>query len=339
VEEVRGVLERLGLGELRSASVRFSWGRDASRSVMRIDWPSGSPLRDALARFVAGSSRRSLLALSPENPLVAFGLGADWEAAFDDIVRCVMVGGRLDAATVTEGLSGMHAELGFDLRDDLLGRLDGRAALLMADVPELEGLSLPGMGALFAKRNVLLALGVSDADGLRELLEARLRKAGLHATRKCTDLLGFQVCHVPIFPGLALDYALLPDVLLISTSPTLVQDALRRSATPDLPDLDARKDVTAALAALHAHPGFVAYADTTEWMMATMAQSRSAEPDPDVMAMFGDGLFGTFMQVQRDAAAAFPAVDRAFLQRFYTVPAVSAGWVDAQGFVLETSSP
>ncbi|HEX5009391.1 MAG TPA: hypothetical protein VFY71_03235 [Planctomycetota bacterium] len=339
LQEALSVLDRLGLDELRSASLRATWAHDVSHSVVRVDWPAGSPVRDALGRFVTGGSQGSLLALVPERPLFACGLVASWEDAFDDIVRCVMVGGQMDAATVSAGLAEMHDALGFDLKDDLLARLDGRVAFAMADVPQGEGLALPGMGPLFEKRNMLLALGVSDADGLRELIDAQLRKAGLHATRQCTDMLGFQVCHVPVFPGVALDYAILPDVLLLSASPTLVQDALRRSATPDLPDLVARKDVASGLAALHAQPGFVGYADGIEWMVASIKQHRSGETDPDAMALFGDGLFGTFMQAQQHAADAFPDVDRAFFERFFQAPAVSAGWVEEQGFSLEMRSP
>jgi hypothetical protein len=233
----------------------------------------------------------------------------------------------------------MHDALGFDLKDDVLARLDGRVAFMMAEVPEGEGLALPGTGALFARRNMLLALGVSDADGLRDLIDAQLRKAGLHATKQCTDMLGFQVCHVPIFPGVALDYAILHDVLLLSASPTLVQDALRRSATPDLPDLAARKDVAAGLAALHAHPGFVGYADAVEWMVLGMQQNRSGEVDPATLELFGSGLFGTFMKMQQNVARAFPDVDHAFFERFFQAPAVSTGWTDDQGFALEMRSP
>jgi len=148
-----------------------------------------------------------------------------------------------------------------------------------------------------------------------------------------------QVCHVPIFPGVALDYAILHDVLLLSASPTLVQDALRRSATPDLPDLAARKDVAAGLAALHAHPGFVGYADAVEWMVLGMQQNRSGEVDPATLELFGSGLFGTFMKMQQNVARAFPDVDHAFFERFFQAPAVSTGWTDDQGFALEMRSP
>ena len=339
IEETKGVLDRLGVGELGALALRFSVGHDANHGVLRLDWPAGSPLRDALAQFVSGGSGASLLALAPEKPLMACGLDAEWEELFDAVVRCVMVGGRLEAAQVSAGLAEMHEGLGFDLKDDLLARLDGRASFVCADVPAGESLAMPGVEAPLGQRNMLLALGVSDATGLRELLETLLRSSGLHAARQCNPLLGFEVCHVPILPGMALDYALLPDVLLLSSSPTLVQDAVRRAATPDLPDFAARKDVVAVLPTLPAHPGFVGYADAVEWMLMSAGQH---EVDPELEAFSvgpGEGFLGNLLQASMNAAGVFPDVDRAYLERFYKAPALSAAAVDAQGFTFEISSP
>jgi hypothetical protein len=338
-QENRGVLDRLGIGQLGALALRFSVGHDTNHGVVRLDWPAGAPLRDALAQLVSGGSSGSLLALAPEKPLLACGFHAAWEDLFDAVVRCVMVGGRLEAAQVSAGLAEMHEGMGFDLKDDLLARLDGRAACVVADVPAGEALAMPGLEAPLGQRNMLLALGVSDATGLRELLETLLRSSGLHAARQCNELLGFEVCHVPILPGMALDYALLPDVLLLSASPTLVQDAVRRAATPDLPDLAARKDVVATLPTLPAHPGFVGYADAVEWMLMNVGRAKQ-EPDLDTFSFGpGEGVLGSLLMASLDAAEVFPDVDRAFLERFYKSPALSAAAVDAKGFTFEISSP
>jgi hypothetical protein len=340
IEEVLGAIDRLGIDELRSLSWRFTLSHDSTRSVVRLDWPAGSPLRDALSRFVTGSARASLLALAPEKPLFASGMDGSWEDAFDDIVRCVMAGGQLEASAVSAGLAEMREGLGFDLRDDLLARLDGRIAFVMADVPEGEGLALPmpGMEALLGKRNMLLALGLADSAGVRTLLDTVLRGSGLHTGRKCTELQGFEVCNVPFFPGVAINYAILPDVLLISGSSTLVQDALRRSATPDLPDLAARKDVAAGFAALPPQPGAALYADGIEWMMLS-AQQQAAPEDPNFSVDFGGGLIGHMLQASQAAARAFPAVDRAFFEKFYKTPTLGGTWVNDQAFVPEMLGP
>jgi hypothetical protein len=254
-----------------------------------------------------------------------------------------MVGGELQASDVSAGLAEMADGLGFDLRDDLLGRLDGRLVACLADVPPGEALSMPGdLSEMIGSRNGLVAFGVSDATGLRELLEAQLRKLGLHAARQTTQFMGFELVHLPILPGTAVDYALLPDMIVLSPSPTLVQDAVRRAATPDLPDFGARPDLVAGLASLHVKPGFMLYTDALELTLLGLGESRShpmnGVPD-DVLDVPGKVIVERMLRAEMEARRHVPDIERAFLAPYFRTPDLAVLSLDDQGLFGEDIGP
>ncbi len=79
-------------------------------------------------------------------------------------------------------------------------------------------------------------VGVKAAEPLRASLDRAMRMVGLHAARKKSEFQGFEVYTVPVMP-FTLHYAILDDFAVISLSPTLLQDVLRRKSDKELKNL------------------------------------------------------------------------------------------------------
>lgn len=340
VADVLGVFDRLGLGTLHSLGMRAHYAADGTGFVTRTEWPAGAPLRECLAAFLQPAKGAELLQLAPPGGMGGACAQVDWDGLLASVLRAVQVGGQVPAAEVAAGFAEFNEELGFDLGADLLGRLDGRLAGFISEVPAGEAFSLPGVPASDVSLNGLLALGTNDAKGLGEFIEAQLRRAGLHAARQSTELLGFQVHHLPVFPGIAIEYSVLPDCVVLSTSPTLVQDAVRRAAQPDLPNLASVPAIVKQRARLPAGAGCRFEGNTPAWMqLNSRMQARDEASQEQVLALWGDSALGHVLGAIMRASAKMPVLTPELAERYYAAGTVGVATVDENGFSFELLGP
>jgi hypothetical protein len=227
------VASTLSVDELGPLSARI----DVNASEMRIEvlqaWSGKGFLTQLLTSWLSGNDF-SLLKWIPadaEHALavhVDFAKGMEAAAALEKAVT-----GADPAAAGADANAPPDADAPPDPKKDFMDHLDGRITLFMASVDPSEALPMPELGK---PRGLCLALGVKSPEPLRASLDKVLRAMGLHAVRKKIDFQGFEVFSVPVTP-LTIQYAILDDVAVISSSLTMLEDVLRRKSDKELKNL------------------------------------------------------------------------------------------------------
>jgi hypothetical protein len=324
--ETLGIARRVGLFDLGCLSACSAYEKGGSRMRLRLDW-SGNGWLQTFARLACVSGPATTLSAVPADCVSAIAARIDFAGMFDAVIKVII---EMQAATmseVVEVLTEAEEMLGFDVRDDLLDSLDGQVTLVTCEVPAED--ALPGLVA--QSQNLVLLVGLKDSARVRELVEGALKRTGLHAVRKRTDFQGFELCSVPL-PPMQLQYALLPDMAVLSLSGTLVQDVLRRKAGADLPVLARDEEFLARSARLTRQPGLLEYQDTAANMRALFRMLGTAG---DLLERIDHGELGAVV----DLLSGLPQVDEALIDRHFHGATVAALSVDEHGLAMEAIAP
>jgi hypothetical protein len=328
-----GLLKNLGLFDVGVLSASMTWSAAGTRTDARLDW-AGEGWIPSFLRLLLGPGAESLFSAVPAGCLSASAGKAEFAAIFDEAMKALVKSGAIQPSDATDFLAQSEQELGFNLRDDLLDALDGRVAFVTCKVPPEERFPMSAGDP----QNVVLMLGLKDGAHVNTLVEGVLKKTGLAAARQRTEFQGFELFNVPIMPGVGVNYALLPDLAVLSSSSTLVQDVLRRKAGgADLPVLSADADYKARRAQISGQPGIVDYSNSAESMKSMLglldvakaelkSEAEHARPDNPV------GLFASFL-------VALPPFDKAVIDAHFKGATVVAAGADAGGFTMQSTSP
>ncbi len=324
------IMERLGLFDLGCLSFSSRYAAGESRFDLSLDWGGGGWI-PSFMRLLCVSGPASTLDAVPQDCRSAMAARLDFGGLFDTAVKALMESGEVEMSDVTGFLAESEEMLGFNLRDDLLDALDGQVTVVTAEVDASEAF----MGTEADPQNYALLIGLADGQRINTLVEATVRKMGLHAARQRQEFQGYEMYSVPVFPGIEVNYAILPDMAVISLSGTLLQDVLRRKAGGDLPDLAGDQDFSARAASLLREPGMLQYTDTAGSVkglfralggMSEMFEGF-ARGAPDELA----GLFSLLTDL--------PRVDEAVIEKHFAGASVTAMAVDEQGLRVQTVSP
>lgn len=324
-----GMLERLGLFGLGCLALNSRYAEGESRLDMHVAWDGGW-IPD-FARLALVSGPADALGVVPQDCLSAVAARVDFAGLFDAGVKALLDAGQVTTAEVTDFLAQSEEQLGFNLRDDLLDALDGRVTFVTGRVDAAE--SMPG--TVGEPQNFVVVLGLEDGERINTLVEDVVRSTGLHAARQREEFQGFEVFSVPVFPGVEIRYAILPDMAVLSLSPTLLHDVLRRRAGSDLPVLTGDDDFQARSAHLSGQPGLLQYTNTAESIkgayaaLAGLAEMlREADPSD-----FGPaaGLFDLFLEI--------PPADEALIERHFHGATLLALSADEGGLTVQSLSP
>lgn len=323
----------MGMLDVDCFAAHVGWSAQGSHGEMRLTWP-GDGWIPTFARLVLGPGGESLFASVPTSVLSATCLQVDFPGIFDAAMAALIKSGEMQPSDATDFLTQSEQELGFNVRDDLLDMLDGRVGIVSSRVPSEERFPM----SQGDPQNVVALLGVKEGPAMASLLEGVLRQTGLIAARQRAEFQGFELFNVPFMPGMSVNYSVLPDMLVVSTSSTLVQDILRRKTSgSDLPVVANDEGYKSRRALLKSPLGLVQYADAAESMKNLSAlldmlreemKSEAARARPDDP----EGMLAAFL-------VALPPFDQAALEKHMkgaTVVSVSA---DEGGFSVQTTSP
>ena len=270
----------LGLDRLGALAARLELNAAEMRFDAHQAWtPVG--LAKVLMAFMSGGDHQ-LLKLLPADAEMALSLQLDLPAGLDaaNELSKEMGSGALFGEPAAEGSApGAAAVDAFEPKRDLLDHLDGRLALTMIAVPPEE--SLMGMGLQGGPSlNLAVVVGVKNAAALAESIDKLLRSQGLHAARRKSEFEGYVIYTLPM-PPIPVSYAIVDDFLVVSPSPTLLQDLLRRKSNVELPNLRSAPGFTASFDGLSAAPALLLWAaNSTELLDSINDSLREPEIDP-----------------------------------------------------------
>jgi hypothetical protein len=329
-EEDLQIMERLGLFDLGCLSFSSRYANAESRFDMSLDWGGGGWI-PSFMRLLCVSGPAGTLDAVPQDCRSAVAARLDFGGLFDTAVKALMEAGEVEMSDVTGFLAESEEMLGFNLRDDLLDALDGQVTVVTAEVDASEAF----MGTEADPQNYALLIGLADGQRINTLVEAAVRKMGLHAARQRQEFQGYEMYNVPVFPGIEVNYAILPDMAVISLSGTLLQDVLRRKAGGDLPDLAGDADFSARAASLLPQPGMLQYTDTAGSVKGLFrALGGMSELFEDLADDAPDELAGLFSLLTD-----LPMVDEAVIEKHFAGASVTAMAVDERGLHIQTVSP
>lgn len=327
--EDASLLERLGVFGLGCLALNTRYAEGESRMDLHLGWDGGWIPDFARLLFVSGPA--DTLGVVPQDCLSAVTARTDFAGLFDATVKALLESGEITTADVTDFLAQSEEELGFSLRDDLLEALDGRVTVVTGRVDAAEALP----GAMGEPQNFVVVLGLQDGERINTLVEGVVRATGLHAARQREEFQGFEVFSVPVFPGIEIRYAILPDMAVLSLSPTLLHDVLRRKAGSGLPVLTGDDDFKARSAHLTGQPGLLQYTNTADSIRSAYAALEGmAEMLRDAdLSEFGPaaGLFEIFL--------AIPPADDAVIERHFHGATLVALSADERGLTMQSVSP
>ena len=327
------IMERLGVFDLGCLSFSSRYAAGESRFDLSLDWGGGGWI-PSFMRLLCVSGPAGSLGAVPQDCRSAVAARLDFGGLFDTTVKALIESGEVAMSEVTGFLAASEEMLGFDLRDDLLDALDGQVTVVTCEVDPAEAF----MGTEADPQNYALLVGLKDGARINTLVEDAVRKMGLHAARKRQEFQGYEMFNVPVFPGIEVSYAILPDMAVISLSGTLLQDVLRRKAGGDLPALAGDQDFTARAARLLRQPGLLQYTDTAGSVKGVFRAlgglsemfSGMARNAPDEVPGLGE-LFSLLSEL--------PAVDEAVIDRHFKGASVTAMAIDEKGLTLQSVSP
>jgi len=186
-------LSRCGVFDVGTLSLSLSWSGEGSRVQARLDWP-GDGWIPSLARCLLGPGDAAFLSSAPGSAGGAVGAHIDFGALFDQVIKIGIQIGKLPPSAAVDVLAQAQETLGFDLRDDLLEALDGRLGVFVVRVSPEDALPFD---SLTLPINEVLLLGLHDGAEFNSLIEGFVRRTGAQAARQRSEVLGFEVFHVP----------------------------------------------------------------------------------------------------------------------------------------------
>jgi hypothetical protein len=229
----------LGIEEFGALSARLTLDAKELHLEALQTWSEKCALAKLLGAWLAGSDT-SLFKLIPAEAEHAIALHLDFTKGMDATDAFRKANGMAPEAPPADPAAGADpaaaADAPPDPRKDFMDHLDGRIAIFGGQVDPSE--ALPFFGGEGPPLSICMVIGVKAAEPLRASLDRAMRQIGLHAARKKSEFQGFEVFSVPIMP-MMLHYAIVDDVAVLSLSPTLLQDVLRRKSDKELKNLGA----------------------------------------------------------------------------------------------------
>lgn len=281
--EEQAVVDALRISALRSMSV-MAWieeGRTFVRGALEV---AGAEGLFGVAASLIDRQRCTPFKYLPPGVDDAWAANLDLVSGADAILELVSAIDPQAGAEAITGMAEMAAALGFHPLDDLLPLLDGQLGFFSALAPAGEGLAMAGLDTNFG-----LVAGLTDGPRLRQILDDLIRAQGLHAARQREEFEGYDLYVIPMgFFNLA--YAVLDDLLVMSGSPGLVQDVLRRRGNPDLAALDGAAPYRNLRNLLGADETLLHYSEPGSGLKALLAVLRQLQATGALPGLDGDAL-------------------------------------------------
>lgn len=324
----------LGLVELGPVFQAFTFGADGTTSGMGVTWGEGGIMSDFLVSM-AGDGSPTLLSMVPADVLGANAISLAPLDIYDSVVRSIIEMQGMDPADVVAQMAEVDAMLGFSLRDDLLANLSGQAAWFTKEVERVEAFPLapPEMGSF----NYGVVLGLEDGEAMRTLVDGLIEGSALRASVKKEEFLGWDFHRMPAplpIPGIKLNWVIADDFAALSLAPSLVQDVVRRKATPDLPSVGNDEEF---LAEMELHPGvhtMLTYGDSTHAFNNMLITMKGALEG----ALAGGGFEGAAPPLLVYLAGMEP-LDDELLDQYFDRPGVGSLTIDEDGLVGLNTGP
>jgi len=333
-EETLDSVQRSGVFDLESLSLSASWSGRGSRVQVRLGWP-GQGWVPSLARCLLAPGDIDLLASVPGTCSAAVAMRIDFTELFDQALRVGVQSGELPPSAPVDMLAKMQETLGFDLRDDLLDALDGRLGLMVFQVPPEDALPF---GSPEMSINEVALVGLKDGAAINALIEDLVRRTSAHATRQRSEVLGYEVFHLPLLPGFAVHYAILPDMAIVSFSETLLLDALRRKAGESGQKLLGADSIfQARVAQLEMPAGLMHYGVASLGLLiaAGLAEDARSALVAHLSARESDDVARTLAQRLADV----PSVDPGVLAKYFDGGMLTTLTMDERGLLFQSASP
>ena len=312
---------------------------ERSLTKMSLGFSDLGWMQEALLAGVDGQDP-SLMQWIPESASIAQALDFDLSALFDAFLGVMMARDPEATRDMIAGMSEMEADIGVHPRDDLLDNLNGQLALFVADVPANEGLPFGDPSAPAA--NYALMLGLSDGEAMSATLDGVVRSQGMHVARRLEEFEGYSMYSMPILPGMMLCYAVLDDLLVLSLSPSMVKDVLRRKANPALPSLMTVKDVIERNELLPPERTALVVQSVAEQMTGALRSMAAFVPVFDEMGVWVDeqglpeGDFFDFKGLVESLGAVDPAVIEKYYRGAFSLQSIS---LSEEGLLFVSTGP
>jgi len=152
----------------------------------------------------------------------------------------------------------------------------------------------------------------------------------MHAARKKSEFQGFEVYSVPIMP-MTLHYAIVDDVAVLSLSPTLLQDVLRRKSDKELKNLAADPSFKRELEGLTSNASIVAWEKVDPKLFQTIGAQMAAGME----AGRGEGTGDAMERALSSFIQSLGSIDPAVAAKHLPPGSVVGFGVDANGLHLE----
>jgi hypothetical protein len=306
----------MGLTNLSSFAATVEITPERSLTKVSLGFSGLGWMQEAMLAGVDGQDP-SLMQWVPESVSIAQALDLDLSAMFDAFLGVMMARDPEAARDMIADMSEMEAGIGFHPRDDLLDNLNGQIAMFTGGVPVNEGLpfSAPSAPAV----NYTLMLGLSDGEAMSATLDGVVRSQGMHVARQLEEFEGYSMYSMPVLPGVMLCYAVLDDLLVLSLSPSMVKDVLRRKANPELPSLMTVKDVIERDESLPPERTALLVQSVADQMTGVLTSIAALPLALDQVGLWADeqglprGELFDFM----DLAESLGAVDPAAIEKYY----------------------
>ncbi len=276
-DESSMVAKMLGAEEFGPLSARFQLDTKELHLEVLQSWTEKCALAKLLSAWLAGGDT-TLFKLVPVEAEHAVALHLDFAKGMDATDAFKKANGlAADAPPADPAAGGDPAAAGAappDPRKDFMDHLDGRIAIFGGQVDPSEALPLPGGDG--PPISFCAVIGVKAAEPLRASLDRALRSVGLHAARKKSEFQGFEVYSIPLGP-VTVSYAIVDDFAVISPSPTLLQDVLRRKSDKELKNLAADASFKRELEGLAAPASLVVWEKVDPKLFATIGAQMAGE--------------------------------------------------------------
>jgi hypothetical protein len=232
-------LEEMGITLLGALSAAVDFAPGVTEAKAHLEFTGIGWIQEVLLAGISGQ-QPTMANWIPDGATMAYTVDIDLAGMFDAFLGITMERDPEEARTMISAMAEMEEDIGFHPRDDLLDNMDGQIAFFLAEVPAGEGMP---MVPADPPVNYALMMGLSDGEAMSATLDGVIRSQGLHAARQLQEFDGYTIYSVPVFPGMSAHYAVLDDLMVLSLSPSMVKDVLRRKGNEDLPSLMTVEDV------------------------------------------------------------------------------------------------
>jgi hypothetical protein len=320
------MLGALGLRELGVLSMSMECGATGSTAALRLDWPGDGWIQQIMRNLCKPGPFPSARYVSAD--VSGFtAINADLPGMFDTVSKMLIDMRAITPADLVHFLAESEGSLGFNPREDLLELFTGEFIVIMDDVEAAEALPFVAGDS----SNYALIVGLNDGAACTTLVDGVIRKSGFHVGRKSEEFQGFQVYQVPMpMMPVSLGYAILDDMAVLSLSPTMLRDVLRRRASGNLPNITGTTKYVEAVAKVKPGYGMIGFSDTASDMKQLVRTLRTLPGL--IQAEVGDMNPLAWL-------AQLPLPDESLIDEHFTGGTASVCTIDKRGFSFESAGP